>query len=567
MHAVVDCSCRRNIYMKHFSTIAPQLFYSYPIVEEEREQIDGILGLLEHSGVAEYLETGESELPQTGRPGYNPCDLFAAITIGFALGKATLREMESACRNDLRFIYVLKGKVPDHTTISRFITDVVLPKRTEIFSCITRAVFELCSLSMDTCYIDGTKIEARPNKYKFVWKPTAFHSKLCGKTRNLLSALGIPIDDSENGIFSSSVIQRKIKEAEAIQPSDIGVSEKALGKMKSTLIEYLLKAVEYEEKEAICGPGRSSYYKTDHDATAMCLKHDYYSGLGSNMHAAYSVQLLVSNGLIATYLLSQQRTDMYDFANTVNKFHGMYGAFPARIGADSGYGCTENYRYCKRNGIKGFIKYGSWEGESSGRRPSVYEYDKESNTITCLGGRTGRQADIKERHPKRKGTVFFLVENCSGCLFMPYCRRFMKEPEGSFKVFEVDVDYMVLKQEARDMLLTPEGIEMRVNRSCQVEGAFGSLKSNMSYDRFRRTSFSKVDAEMMLACLGYNMRKYMRFIEGKARFSYWKAPAGTRCGEFKKPSSKRLKNSVERIRRNNPNDISRDYHKHKKRYK
>ena len=57
MHAVVDCSCRRNIYMKHFSTIAPQLFYSYPIVEEEREQIDGILGLLEYSGVAEYLET------------------------------------------------------------------------------------------------------------------------------------------------------------------------------------------------------------------------------------------------------------------------------------------------------------------------------------------------------------------------------------------------------------------------------------------------------------------------------------------------------------------------------
>lgn len=150
---------------------------------------------------------------------------------------------------------------------------------------------------------------------------------------------------------------------------------------------------------------------------------------------------------------------------------------------------------------------------------------------------------------------------------MPYCRRFMKEPEGSFKVFEVDVDYMVLKQEARDMLLTPEGIEMRVNRSCQVEGAFGSLKSNMSYDRFRRTSFSKVDAEMMLTCLGYNMRKYMRFIEGKARFSYWKAPADTRCGEFKKPSSKRLKNSVERIRRNDPNDISRDYHKHKKRYK
>ena len=48
---------------------------------------------------------------------------------------------------------------------------------------------------------------------------------------------------------------------------------------------YLEKSLEYEEKERICGPNRNSYFKTDKDATAMCLKEDYYSGLGSNMHA------------------------------------------------------------------------------------------------------------------------------------------------------------------------------------------------------------------------------------------------------------------------------------------
>ena len=59
-----------------------------------------------------------------------------------------------------------------------------------------------------------------------------------------------------------------------------------------------MKLIEYEEKESICGDNRNSYYKTDHDATAMALKTDYYSGHGTNMHAAYNVQILVSSGII-----------------------------------------------------------------------------------------------------------------------------------------------------------------------------------------------------------------------------------------------------------------------------
>ncbi len=109
--------------MKHFSTIAPQLFYSFPISEEEKKRIDGIIELLEYSGVAGYLKPEEEKQVQAGRPCYDCCALFAAILLGFTIGKPTLREIESSCRNDLRFIYILKGKIPDHTTISRFITE------------------------------------------------------------------------------------------------------------------------------------------------------------------------------------------------------------------------------------------------------------------------------------------------------------------------------------------------------------------------------------------------------------------------------------------------------------
>ena len=106
----------------------------------------------------------------------------------------------------------------------------------------------------------------------------------------------------------------------------------------------LIKSLEYEEKEKICGPDRNSYYKTDHDATAMCLKRDYYSGLGTNTHAAYNTQIIVCKGLIATYYVSQSRSDLKDLIPALDKFYESYSIYPKYLCADSGYGSLNNYR-------------------------------------------------------------------------------------------------------------------------------------------------------------------------------------------------------------------------------
>lgn len=543
--------------MEDFSTKQGFLFYSFPLCEEEKEKIDGFLTLLDRSGVAELIWE-KAKKGQAGRPSYDPYKLFSAVLLGFALGSPSLREIESSCRNDLRFIYALGGEAPDHTTVSRFINDVILPQKDELFSRIMKAIFDSCGIAMDTAYIDGTKMEADANRYKFVWKPTGWHRKLDGKTRSLLSVMGLADDLPAEGLLPSSLVARKLEKAK--QHSD---SSKAWTGMMSNLTSYLLKMIEYEEKETICGPHRNSYYKSDHDATAMCLKQDYYSGLGSSMHAAYSVQFMTSQGFIVSYLVSQDRSDMYTLTKTIDAFHAMYGMYPKRICADSGYGCTENWGYCHDHGIRGFIKYNSWSGERSGRNPAVYELEAD-DTITCLGGRKGYVTKIPSRHPKKKGAVFYRVDGCDGCAFMPYCRRFMDERTGHSKVFEVSPDYQRYKQEARDMLLSVEGIEMRVNRSIQVEGAFGCLKQDMAYARLRRTSLEKATLEVMLSCLGFNIRKYMRFVKKRNEFKEWKAPKETKPETFKKPSAKRLANRTAKLQKKSKNEQVRNSHKYKK---
>ncbi|MGN1054625.1 MAG: hypothetical protein ACI4P1_05045 [Erysipelotrichaceae bacterium] len=68
-----------------------------------------------------------------------------------------------------------------YKTFGNFINEVILPNRCEIFSLITKAIFEECELEMSEAYIDGFKFEADANKNKFVWKPIKYHDTLSKK--------------------------------------------------------------------------------------------------------------------------------------------------------------------------------------------------------------------------------------------------------------------------------------------------------------------------------------------------------------------------------------------------
>lgn len=538
--------------MGNFSTKQEFLFYPSTIHVEEKEKIDAFLALLDESDVKKYLNI-KSTYEEFGRPEFNPYAMFATIVYGFAMENATLRNLESSCRNDLRFMYLMEGKTPSHVAFSRFINKVIKPNALAIFCSVVMAIFKALNIDMETCFIDGTKQEAKSNKYKVVWKPITFHLKLSDKIRTLLKLMsldrGVPLE----GIISSQTIAQKLSEAETALGKMEEAKREIFSKQIGSLSEYLAKALDYEEKEEICGENRNSYYKTDHDATAMCLKADYYSGLGSSMHAAYQAQAIVSCGFIVNYYISQDRTDIYTFVPSMERFKSCYGTYPKNIVADAGYGYLENYRFCRLNNMKAFIKYQAWQGESSARNPALYELMTD-NTIICLGGKKGYKRKLENVHPRKKESEFFVVEGCRDCEFKPYCRRYMKDKTADSKVFEIVVEFQKEKQKARDLLLSVEGIEMRVNRSCQMEGVFGTLKYNMLYDRFRRTSMESVNVEFMLTSLGLNIRKFLRYYKGEVPVKYWTAPPDTTPQKFKKPSAKRLAKRATKVKTKSANE-------------
>lgn len=523
--------------MLYFNTERIFLVPSFDLEVKEKEKMTKFLTLLDNSGVGKVIEKYiKNNTSKGGRPGYNYYRLFATIIYGFAFTRCTLRELADACRHDLRFIFLMEQERPIYTKFCDFINKVIVPNEEEIFSLITMEIAKEMNIEMDDAFIDGTKYEANANKYKFVWKPTKHHKRLTVKASEIIKKYQLYENYREEEFIRSNTLANAITNLKLRRDK---FDEITYRNVEKALLGLLEKTLEYEEKEEIIGPNRKSYYKTDKDATAMALKTDYYSGLGSNMHAAYNVQILVMKGLVFSYYVSQSRTDINDFIDVINIFSKYYGFWPKRICADAGYGSLDNYRYLDKYNIENYVKHQSWEGNKSGRNPDCYHLN-DDDTITCLNGTIGYEVKLLYRHPRKAEAVFYKVTGCNSCNWMPFCKRFMMKQDEDFKIFEVVKDLERYKYQSQDNLCSPKGIEMRVNRSIQVEGVFGIEKQDYGYIRFRRRGLEKVSTESMLNFLGLNIAKLFRFYETGNINKFWIAPENLESEVFKRPSWKRL---------------------------
>lgn len=198
----------------------------------------------------------------------------------------------------------------------------------------------------------------------------------------------------------------------------------------------------------------------------------------------------------------------------------------------------------------------------SGKNPSQY-YLNEDETITCLNGNVGYKDESIDWHHKKTDSTFYKISGCNSCSYRLFCKKMMTNKDEDFKIFEVVIQLQKYIKQSYDNLLSPKGIEMRVNRSSQVEGAFGVIKQDMQFTRFKRTSIDKVSTEFMLVCLGYNLRKLFKHFSGNGKFEYWKAPINLQPEKMKKPSAKRLTNKVTKAKNKSANQQAKDKYKHK----
>src|SRR4028118_1241552 len=97
------------------------------------------------------------------------------------------------------------------------------------------------------------------------------------------------------------------------------------------------------------GEERSSYSKTDTDATFMRMKEDHM--LNGQLKPAYNVQISTNNQYIASYSIHQKTTDTNTLIPHLQQHEEDFGQKPDTITADAGYGSEENLQTLEDKGI------------------------------------------------------------------------------------------------------------------------------------------------------------------------------------------------------------------------
>ncbi|GBF10979.1 transposase [Tepidibacillus sp. HK-1] len=132
-------------------------------------------------------------------------------------------------------------------------------------------------------------------------------------------------------------------------------------------------------------------------------------------------------------------------------------------------------------------------------------YNEQTDEYTCHNRKQLKPIGITHRTSAtgyRSELTVYECEDCSGCQFKTKCTK----AKGNRKM-QVSKTFIEKRQVLYENITSEEGTLLRVNRSIQVEGAFGVLKNDYDFNRFLTRGKNSVKNEFILLCFGYNVNK------------------------------------------------------------
>lgn len=380
---------------------------------------------------------------------YHPKMLLKVLVYGYLCNIYSSRKLEQALRENIHFMWLSGMSQPDHNTINRFRSQRLSGQVKEIFTQIVLLLEQEGIVSLETTFVDGTKIEANANRYTFVW------GRAIKKSKERISQ-----QLEELWHYAQSVAKEELKNAESVDFTSIDtekvqtaintintalkdkkISSKVRQKLNYAKNNWPKNLEKYKQQEEILQQ-RNSFSKTDTDATFMRMKEDHM--LNGQLKPAYNLQISTNKQFILHYSLHPNPTDTKTLASHVDSFEKSYQKVPKELVADAGYGSHENYNFLRTRKIRAYVKYNY--------------FDKDCKT---------KQVTASQNNP----------------------------------------ELAKIRQKAFDLLKTKRGEKLRKQRSHDVEPVFAQIKHNKGFKRFMLRGQNKVEVEIGLLSIAHNLQK------------------------------------------------------------
>lgn len=509
---------RNKLTLYNFNRNVPSLQLSMSFDVDAVIPEDGKVRLVCNIVERMNLSTVLSAYSSKGRkPVLDPITFLKVILFCYSEGIFHSRKIETFCKYDLRGHFILGGKkAPDHSTICRF-EQMLADHSQDLLTEFVQLLQEDGHVDLKTLYIDGTKIESTANRYTFVWRKSVEKNqkKLMDK---MIGALGLPdgstLDEVEEHVKDRFNEVRNLCSRSRIKfVYGIGHRKTQEQRDYEELKEVMERFSAYRNHLRLMGI-RNSYSKTDHDATFMRMKEDHM--LNGQLKPAYNIQLASSGAFIVGVMGSQKSNDLHTLKPFLEQMLPAYGKSLKNIVADAGYESEENYGYLEKKNLTAYIKPSNYETkkkritkQSIGRRENMI-YLEDKDVYVCKAGKhlaRGRDRKTKTASGFVDTVWTYTCRECEECPHASECIRTRNNVNPTHKSIQFSPSFEQHRMQSEANIMSDAGINHRINRSIQAEGAFSKLKDGLGYTRFRHRSMKKVVSDIVLVALGINLNK------------------------------------------------------------
>jgi transposase len=463
-----------------------------------------------------------------GTSSYHPRMLMKVIVYAYTEKIYSSRKIAKALRENVNFMWIGGGNQPDFRTINHFRGELMKEAVRAVFSKVLELLIEGGYIKLENYFVDGTKIGANANAHKVVWAKKTKHYK--ERLQEQIKALLDEIEqetEKENKEYGEADLEelggQDGIDAARLQKKVEELNEELKKHPENKAVKKVVKQIEkdalprmkkYEEQERVLG-GRNSYSRTDPDASNLRMKEDRAAQKPLS-RPAYNVQIGTEGQFIVGYSVHQHAGDTSCFITHMQQQNFPEDRQPKNVSGDAGYGSEENYAWLEKKQIKNFLKYNTFHKEQHPPRKAElieqarfqsanFPYDPLKDEFTCPAQ---HPMTYQETKPYKTTTGylserrFYECAHCAGCPLKPKCTK----AKGNRRI-QVSFELQRFRQQARENLLSEQGIALRKKRSIEPETVFGDVKHNRGFRRFSLRGLKKVETEWGILSIAHNIRK------------------------------------------------------------
>jgi transposase len=414
----------------------------------------------------------------TGRPGYHPGLLLKLYVYGYLNQIASSRRLEREAGRNVELMWLTGRLAPDFKTIADFRKD-----NGPAIRAACRRFVELCRrvglFAHQVAAIDGSRFKAVNTRDRNFTRASI---------RRRMEQVEASIERYLAALETADRQEGELAEAKAVRLQE-----------KIASLREQMRAFQALEAEVHAAPDQQISL-TDPDCRAMAT-----NGKGTGL-VGYNVQVAVdaSHHLVVAHEVTNIGHDRGQLANMAGQAKDAMGSDSLEVLADRGYFDGEEVLACEALGATPYVPRPLTSGAKAdgrfGKQDFVYLPDQDA--YRCPAGQLlGRRMSTVE-----KGQTlhrYWSLSACGACALKAQCT-----PSKERRVTRWEHEAVIETMQAR---LDRRPKAMRLRRAT-VEHVFGTLKSAMGATHFKMRTLEKVQTEMSLHVLAYNLRRMISIL-------------------------------------------------------